>query len=268
MEIPKFETKGELFTWLKENKDRVLTAKKSELQKSEPFTYSPEITIDGHVTKANKPVTQDVSELKVKVVINTTNLMDHHDDVHFPGLWTKSLKENRNVMHLQEHVMQFDHIISDGEDLKAYSQTFTWKELGFKYSGQTEALVFESTVKKERNSGMFKEYKGGKEKNHSVGMMYVKIQLAVNDKDDPYWEDEYKTWLKYADQIVNKEQAEAKGYFFAVTEAKVIEGSAVPLGSNWATPTLENNMEPEKSTPTEPPQGTQLIHVIKNFKLF
>ena len=46
-----------------------------------------------------------------------------------------------------------------------------------------------------------------------------------------------------------KEQAEEQGYFWAVTQAKLIEGSAVVLGSNPITPTLSNkNDEPLKDT--------------------
>lgn len=51
---------------------------------------------------------------------------------------------------------------------------------------------------------------------------------------------------------VNPEVAEEKGYFWAVTEAKVIEGSAVPIGSNWITPTLS-----VENKDNEPPKGTQ-----------
>ena len=40
-----------------------------------------------------------------------------------------------------------------------------------------------------------------------------------------------------------KETAIEKGYFWAVLEAKLIEGSAVVIGSNPVTPTLENNMK-------------------------
>ena len=61
---------------------------------------------------------------------------------------------------------------------------------------------------------------------------------------------EFEAWEKYYPMIANKELADSKGYFWAVKEAKMIEESAVPVGSNSITPTLENNMksEPEKST--------------------
>ena len=82
-------------------------------------------------------------------------------------------------------------------------------------------------------------------------MQYVKIQLAVNS-EDKYFREEKETWDKYVNEIVNREHAEEKGYFFAVTEAKIIEGSAVLVGSNRVTPTL-NTSEPSKSLTTEEP---------------
>jgi len=270
MNIPQFNTKKELFAWLVENKSALIATKKGAVKFADSIE-SPCILHDeqGEVIKANVPVSEDISELKIKVVINTTNLLDNHGDVHIPGLWKKSLRENKNLMHLQEHEMKFDHIISDRKDLKAYTETVTWKELGFNYyEGETEALIFESNVKQSRNAEMFREYKAGNVNNHSVGMNYVKILMAVNDKG---WPEEFANWNKYIDQVVNRATAEEKGYFWPVLEAKIIEGSAVPAGSNWATPTLDNNMksEPSEDTP-EPGQPTQLTseEIIKRIKQF
>jgi hypothetical protein len=81
--------------------------------------------------------------------------------------------------------------------------------------------------------------------------------------------------------VANQDAAEEKGFFWAVKEAKVIEGSAVPLGSNWITPTLDNNKnEPLDSThknngpsedtqkENEPSEDTQkrnyLLNLLKN----
>ena len=104
-------------------------------------------------------------------------------------------------------------------------------------------------------------------------MQYVKIALAVNS-EDKFFREEKETWDKYVNEIVNREHAEEKGYFFAVTEAKIIEGSAVLVGSNRVTPTL-NTSEPSKSLTTQepsedtPPQvekvdWTYIINTIKN----
>jgi len=245
----KFETKKELFEFLFKNKDSLIAQKKANLKIADCISFAPTISmLKKDTEKANEPI--DVSfldELKVIVIINTTNLMDSHFDVHIRGLWNKSLKENKMLMHLQEHKMEFSHIISEGKNLKAYVKDYTWNELGFDFEGKTQALVFESIIEKKRNKKMFEQYANGWVKNHSVGMRYVKYDMAINDEDYP---NEFIAWEKYYPEIANKKAVDDKGYFWYVLEAKAIEGSAVPLGSNFVTPTLENN----KSEP--PKQGT------------
>lgn len=185
-------------------------------------------------------------EFTVKVVINTTNVLDSHGDVHIKGLWKKSIKENRRMMHVQEHKSnEFNKIIADGNDLKVFTKTMSFKELGFESEDKTEALIFQSNIKKSRNPFMHEQYAKGYVSNHSVGMRYVKMALCA--KDERY-EEEYANWNKYIGEVANKEDAEARGYFWAVTEAKAIEGSAVPVGSNAITPTLSAKSEPTEAT--------------------
>ena len=256
MKIPEFETKEELFDWLIENKDTLIAQKKADTKHADAIAYNSQSSLR---QRQNKAVGDD-GNIDAVLVINTTNLMDSHDDVHIPGLWNKSLRENNRIMHLQEHKMEFDKIIADGKDLKVYTKDFTWKELGAKMDGKTEALVFDSTIKEDRNPFMFKEYRNGNVSNHSVGMQYVKLFLAINDED---YKDEFKVWEKYIDQVANRKAAEDMGYFWAVTEAKVIEGSAVPLGSNQITPTLDIK-EPLEGTPPEPSMDTLKKNVFIN----
>jgi hypothetical protein len=239
----KFSTNKELRGFLLENKKSIIAQKRAQIKHSDGISAMYYNTKDGTV-KANEAFDPDSNEIKVKAVINTTNFMDSHDDVHLDGIWDKTLSQNKNLMHLQEHKMQFDKIIADGSDLQAYVKNISWDELGFQYSGNTQALIFDSTLKRDRNNFMFNQYAKGFVKNHSVGMQYVQIELAINDERD---EEEYKIWKTYFDRIANKELAEYKGYFFAVREAKLIEGSAVPIGSNTATPTIDNG----KSQPAE-----------------
>ena len=254
--IPQFANKSELFTWLKANKDLLIQAKKAERKKADCVYYvnygTPKV-----VDKSENLLSEDITKLQIKVVINTTNLMDSHDDVHLPGIWNKSLNDRKSFYLVQEHQMKFDKVISDKVQAKAVDMA--WSELGQPYSGKTQALVFDAELEIEDNPYMFNKYRKGKVKNHSVGMRYVKIQLAVNS-EDKFFREEKDAWDKYYSEIANKEQADDKGYFFAVTEAKIIEGSAVLAGSNHVTPTLQVS-EPLKSTHEhiEPPTSTQKI---------
>jgi len=244
-DVPKFETKQEEFAWLRENHDELIYQKRAEFKKADAFCAGVSQLKDMSVAKYE--VVGNVDAVKVRAVINTTYLMDSHKDVHIDGLWTKTLKENKRIKHLQEHQMAFDKIIADKDDLTAFAKSYEWRELGYDVDGKTEALVFDSNVKESRNATMFKEYKEGNVDNHSVGMYYVKIKFAMNseDEDDEAFKMEYD---KHIDKIANKEEVEKQGYFWAVYEAKAIEGSAVPMGSNPITPTLTTpKHEPSES---------------------
>ncbi len=246
--LPDFKDKSELFKFLHLNKSTLIAQKKSEIKYADAVEFVPMLiglSPEGGAFKANEPIKNPPDILNTELVINTTNLMDNHDDVHLPGIWDKSVKENRDIMHVQEHKSgEFQYIISDGNDLKVYVKQFEWKELNADYPGFTQALMFDSKVRKERNPFMHEQYAKGYVKQHSVGMRYVQLALAINDKK---YGAEFEVWEKYIDEIANKENAEELGYFWAVREAKVIEGSAVPKGSNWITPTRFN----DKSKPSE-----------------
>ena len=274
MKIPTFENKKDLFEWLTANKSTLIAQKKAIIRHADNCVLNSGTEVqreDGVAIKANEPITEPKEELNVVVAINTTNILDSHKDVHIPGLWKKSLKENgANIMHLREHKSgSFEHIIANGADLKAYTKTYSFAKLGYpQFEGSTQALMFDSKVRKDRNPFMHNQYAKGYVTNHSVGMRYVKIYMCVNSTDYP---EEYAMWEKYYPQIANKADADKIGYFFAVTEAKVIEGSAVPMGSNFVTPTVDNNKEePGAPTPqvddTEEPTPNTLIGVADYFK--
>jgi len=267
--IPQFANKEEVLAFIKNemngDKSRFLRLKKSmdKCADSVCFNYS-EPTKDEAVKELGSGENSDPNTLNVKVVINTTNILDSHGDVHIPGIWNKSLKENKNVLHLQEHKQSFDMLISD--EVTATAKNYTWKSLGFDYEGSTQALVFDSVVKADDNAFMFNQYRKGKVKNHSVGMQYVKVLFAVNSTDK-YWAEEKEIFDTYIDQIANKESALDRGHFFVVKEAKVIEGSAVLIGSNRATPTISINEAGKSTSPIiEPLSSTQKPDLNKIFK--
>lgn len=232
--IPQFKTDKELFDFLVNKESDIFYAKMQSFKKADGFMHMPVATKE--FTETGKRVNLiEKDEFKVNVVINTTNLLDSHGDVHVKGLWDKSLQENTRIKHLQEHRMSFDSIIADKEDLEVYVKDFTWKELGYNVEGKTQALVFNSAVKRERNAYMHEQYAKGNVDNHSVGMRYVKLVTCINDED---YGAEFEAWEKYAPLVANQAELEKRKYFWAVTEAKCIEGSAVPIGSNFVTPTI------------------------------
>lgn len=236
--LPIFKTDKELFDFLVENEETIIAQSKSQIKEADSFGYSPIYMRDGFANKAAAVTPEELLSkpvLDVKAIINTTNILDSHKDVHIPGLWKNSLKNYKRLLHVQEHKSQeFDKIISSGDDLKAYTKTYTWRELGFDFDGETEALEFNSKVKKDRNEYMHKLYAKKLVDNHSVGMYYDKLATCINHEDYPV---QKENWDKYSPMIINKEELKKTKVFWAVLEAKAIEGSAVPNGSNWATPT-------------------------------
>lgn len=258
--IPTFKTDKELHRYLIDNEQELAAKKMASVKHADGFggqvldlTKSTK-SKGGYSIKANDPV-QDLetrSFLDTRVIINTTNLLDGHRDVHIDGIWDDALaKMADQIMHVQEHQShRFDRIIADGSDLKAYADKRTWKELGFNYNGTTEALTFDSRVRKDRNEFMFNQYGKGFVRQHSVGMWYNLFAMCINDKDYP---EAFENWEQYYDVIANKEDMEGVSYFWAILKATPFEGSAVPRGSNWVSPTEENDMkaivEPSKQEP-------------------
>lgn len=274
IEIPTDLPRKELFAFLLKNKAALIQQKKTIAKESAGFAFVGTggsgglFTTKGVALKMDgMPMVPPDAVLNVKAIINTSNFMDRCNDCHIPGLWSKSLSENKMLMHLQEHEMEFEKIIADGVDLKAYTKNYTWKELGFDYKGKTEALVFDSVVREARNPYMYDQYLKGYVRNHSVCMMYVKMVLCVNEPDDVSYGAEFEAWQKYFPEVANKDDAESAGYFWAILEAKAIEGSAVPIGANMITPTIS------VTTKGEPPKGTPNVYAlnigvpVKGFKI-
>lgn len=227
---------------IKENKSLIIAEKKSVMKQADACDADIyHVNTKGEAVKAEGSDTTDTERITAKIVINTTNLIDSHCDCHIPGLWNKTLKENKSPYHLQEHQLKFDKVISD--QVTASVKTMSWASLGQPFEGNTQALIFDSIIEKERNEYMFKQYLKGWVRNHSVGMRYVNLFLCINS-EERYYQEEKDNWDKYYPQVANKSVAEELGYFWAVTEAKMVEGSAVPIGSNYATPTISVKSEP------------------------
>jgi len=276
IKIPTFKSREDRNKFLVEHKEDLITQKAQTIKLADAFgsadIFVPEIeqslkelTIkqldDAGVNLLEKEV------FTVKAVINSTGIFDSHKDVHLKGCWKKTCRENKRWLHVQEHKSsQFDKIIASGDDLKATNKTISWADMGyeqFKDFEDAEVIHFTSKVRKNRNPYMHEQYAKGYVNNHSVGMRYVwdKLFLGINDEK---YEEEYETWEKYKNQIVNIKDAENVGYAWFVAEAKGIEGSAVPLGSNFATPTISAKHEPSAED-TQKEEAEKSLQNIKHY---
>ena len=237
-----FDDKSELIKELVENKQLIIDAKKSAIKYSDGITTS--------ASTSNEAAKYDIEPSnKIYPVINTTNYMDSHGDVHAFDIWNKSVSEqDGKLYYVTDHELEVSNVIAFPKNVKPMLVEFTWKELGFDYNGKTNALVYEITLTGNEPAQFKRALIEGNIEN-SVRMQYVTIALCVNDSE---YEHEKDNWDKYISLVANRERAEEVGYFWYVKEAKIVkEGSAVLFGSNDATPILRSidKQEPAVVTP-------------------
>lgn len=68
-------------------------------------------------------------EIVVETAMNTTNVFDSHKDVHIPGLWTKAIKENKRLKHLDSHQNDFDKVIAGKGNVTAVTEKMPFTRL-------------------------------------------------------------------------------------------------------------------------------------------
>jgi len=249
-----FANKSDLFAYLKENKSDLIEMKRAT---KKTFVMTPELipaidVMNKSLSTSTKNDTEDM--IQRTIVGNTYNWMDSHDDVHVGSTFSKSIGERvGKIWHLHDHEYKLSAKI--GTPTKVYEKQIRWADLGVNKTGSTTSLMMDTNIKKSMNKSIFEEYKSGSIDQHSVGMYYVKIDLALND---PQYEEEFKVWNQYIDMLGNKNIAEDKGYFWAVKEAKLLEISAVLEGSNELTPTIEakDNESLQDTQEKKPDQST------------
>jgi len=252
LDIPHGLKGGDLMRHLKANKDLYISKKKSIMKEADGVGYVPTGNGGGNVVKSLS-MAEDMA-VKNSTIINTCYWYDSHGDVHIPKIWNKSLADNsrravNGIPLIQEHQLRFDKVIADKDNVKPYVKEFTWRELGVDVNGVTECLVFDNVITPKRNPFMYNQYKDGNVGNHSVGMYYVDIAMAIGIKDKEFKE-ENDNWDAYYDKIANKEDID--DFFWAVRQAKVIEGSAVVKGSNIITPVIDTGMKSVDTTSKQP----------------
>lgn len=235
-----FATKAEMFDYLAKNAEKIIAIKKANIYESvkkgiaETAAFMPK-SATNEAVKAKLKMEDDM----VYPVINTTNYMDSHDDVHFPGLWKKSLQETvGKLYYVADHSLTLNNVIAYPENVMAKTVKLPWSMVGKSYEGETEALIFEikedNLVHEKAKEAI--EYK--RPVQNSVRMRYVKIRFGMNSEAKEHAEHKAYYDVKI-NEIANKEEVEAQGYFYGVEEAQIVkEGSMVLFGSNDATAVL------------------------------
>lgn len=236
------ELKGkELFTFLLANKEALIAEKKAM-----PMKYTDTLSHKAIVkyfssktgaTKDDNGNTEDPTDpnkLHVTAVANVFLYMDSQYDVLLPGCCKRTIKERKGkFVQLHDHIYKIDAKI--GEVTDVYTKDIQLSELGVLKTGSVESLIFEFDAIKSYNEQIFNQYKAGKVDQYSIGLQYVSLDIAINDPDSPK---EIEFWNKHINQIINRDAAIEAGFFFVVSEIKLLENSAVLFGANDLTMTL------------------------------
>lgn len=261
----------DLFNYLIENKDKLIAAKKSLPKYTEPVAAKASLfTIKKGAPGKKSEVIEQVDEesdadatagamnentdaLRVKVVSNTCNWCDSQMDVLLRDSAKRTIKERKGMLvHLHDHIHSIEAKV--GEVADVYLQDMNLADLGINQVGFTQVIIFETDLYKSYNEKIFNQYRLKKINQHSIGLLYVKIELAINDPD---YEKEMDFWNKYYPLVINKDVVDEKGYFWVVSEIKLMENSCVLFGSNEITPTLDISSgtkgDPAKAIPPAPP---------------
>ena len=272
--VKQFKSQKELFWFLVHEKDEIFAQRKSIIKRAEgglSFTLDSnpsELIVE---TKAFKPVYSNDKEagtLKRTIIANTYWYMDSHSDVHIGredetknAIFSESIKDRAHkIFPMNQHDQSLDGKIGKSNDI--FEAPISWRALGLGKTGMTEALFANAEIMQRKNQARYEDYLNDEIDQHSVGMIYLDQQIAVNDKDN--YPKEYATYEKYIDRIGNRQKVEQQGYFFAVPKARLIEYSCVLSGSNDLTPTIQPSGDTGKSLPG----GTPELKAVDMFKYY
>lgn len=245
--IPQFKNKRDLFDYLHKNKSEIIDKR---MWNKKEFVFTPcEVTsVIKSATSTTKDFIQD-GVISKTIIGNTYYWLDSHDDVHDKGIFTKSTKENKNkIRFTHDHEQKLTARIGTFTDV--YEKEVKWKDLGVNKEGYTICLLGDGLIEKQRNESIYNAYLNNEIDQHSVEMYYLKMDLALNDKD---YKEEYKQWNAIFPLLGNPQKAIERGFFFVQKEAKLKAISCVVEASNEITGIYEPskdthfNIEPAKA---------------------
>lgn len=230
-----------------------------DIKRAEYKTLSDVVLKDGFDTSSFVPDIEEIigDWIEVKAIINTTGVIDSHMDLHVPGIWNKTVKDNPFNPVLKQHERAFESVIATKG--KNFNQNMNFKDIGVDVDFAIQANCNTFLVSKANQPLMFEKYANGEVTQHSVGMMYVDYDIAYYDESSQKEMDFFNECLK---MCINPEVAEESGMVWLIREAKKREGSPVVFASNPLTPTIyvKNAQPPKSTTPNnmpEPQKSTQ-----------
>lgn len=240
-----FADKEDLFAEMRKSYSDLIAFKKAEIQKS----CEKGLSVTCRILKS----TDAIKGVKIDpnyyyIAVNTTRILDSHEDLHIDGLWNKSIKEQQGQNYLvADHSLTIDNTIVRKEYIDMIVADIPFATLGKDFQGNTQALIYRFPKDKVIHAKAKEWLESGDAIEASVRMQYVTILFAMdsNDPEDATLKKNYDDYLPY---IANKSDFDYIPYYFIIKEAKnVRESSLVLFGSNPITGNFKET-EPSKDT--------------------
>lgn len=268
VEIPEFKTKSELHAYLRGNIDKLIKQKKSLPVKSDimdwgclPINQAQTIKQDGTMLSAD--------EIEVNNIANLSGWCDSYTDVCIKDCWKKGITDKSIVYHLKNHDYSTDDIV--GKDAELYTKMFDLSYFGIESDvTKAQALMMRSIVPKDYDRKTFLLYKDNQIKQHSIGYYIIQVKLCLDsqlEEDEAY----KKNWDKYYPEVINKDKVDKYGYFWALTEIRILENSCVLFGANEHTGNYSSSEDtkavvetPKKNEPSA--KDTRMLEALQNLK--
>lgn len=242
-----FADKEALIKYVKDNLTQIIDAKKVE-----QFSYNKGLAVSCKSLNGTKLT---VSEKAIEVdddywyiAVNTTNILDSHDDLHVNGIWNTTVKDQQGKNYLVDtHSITIDTTIVKKEHIEMFVATVAFEALGYPYKGDTQVLVYKFRKDQVIHDKARYWLESGDEIQASVRMRYVTIEFAL-DSNAPEDEVFKKRYVEYLGKIANRQDFDYIPYFFIVKEAiNQRESSLVPFGSNHVTGNIINTTVTEEN---------------------
>lgn len=266
-----FTDKEELFAYVRTNKSLLIDAKKSEIIKS----VDRNILVVSNQEKVSKCLETsksiELDDNYYYFVVNSSNVVDSHGDMHINGNWEKTVKEQQGKVYLVwEHTLSKDNIIAMKQDIEMFTTELPFASLGKNYAGSTYCLVYKVAKDKIEDLKAKEWLEKGYDFEASVRMQYMDVDFAMNSnhKDDAREKANYDAYFPL---IANKEELQQTDVFCIVKQAKnVNESSLVMFASNNTTgqPTKGNETEPINHSDEIKEEPTIVTQKNINFNLF
>jgi hypothetical protein len=252
VDIPEFKTKSELHTYLRSNVDKLIKQKKSLPIKSDIFEWGC-LPVDVKQTIKEDGIEMSPDEIEVNNIANLSGWCDSYMDVCIKDCWNKTIKDKSIVYHLKNHDYSTDDIV--GKDAELYTKNFQLSYFGIQSDiEKAQALMMRSIVPKEYDKKTYYLYRDNQIKQHSIGYWIYQMKLCIDSELEE--DSQYKAnWDKYYPMVINKDKVDKFGYFWALTEIRILENSCVLFGANEHTgnySTSENNKAAAEAPKTEP----------------